>query len=232
MANSRSDHRPPRNGVSPTRRDFLLTAGLLAAGSPFVRGAQRWIEKKPAEWSPADIQTILNRSAWVREAPLEIDAAVTGAGKQTKPRLGYSTEFSIVVRWESGLPLRLARRTATSADEIPDRYVVSVGAVPLAFLGAYAGRKPGEELSKTETAAFLAASTFIQRGEKGAIIRAEKAEWLTSDFSPRVNISFPRGQNPIELRDGDVVVAGHIDTIGFKVRFALKPMVYRGKLEL
>jgi len=157
---------------------------------------------------------------------------VTGAGKQTKPRLGYSTEFSIVVRWESGLPLRLARRTATSADEIPDRYVVSVGAVPLAFLGAYAGRKPGEELSKTETAAFLAASTFIQRGEKGAIIRAEKAEWLTSDFSPRVNISFPRGQNPIELRDADVVVAGHIDTIGFKARFALKPMVYRGKLEL
>src|SRR5262249_9224466 len=183
-------------------------------------------------WTPEDILTILNRSAWVREVPLELPSAESGTTRGTKSGRGSPTQFSVVVRWESGLPVRLARRIATPAGSVPERYVVSVSRLPLASLGAYAGRQHGEELSKSEVAAHLAATAVIEQGGKGMAIRAEKAEWQVSELSQRVNISFPRSQNPIELAEGDVVVAGQMGGLGFKARFALKPMVYREKLEL
>jgi hypothetical protein len=214
------------------RRDFLMAAvGISAVGPSAVRAAQPWLDKHPYDWTPEDILTILNRSAWVREVPLELPPAESGTARPTKSGRGSATQFNVVVRWESGLPVRLARRIVTTGDTVPERYVVSVSRLPLAFLGAYAGRQHGEELSKTEVAAQLTASASIERGGKG-IIRAEKAEWLVSELSQRVNISFPRSQNPIELAEGDVVVAASIGGLGFKARFPLKSMVYREKLEL
>jgi len=215
-----------------TRRNFLTIAA--GASIRFLRAAPaaaKWIDKHPPEWSPGDIQTILNHSAWVREAPLEIDKAGTGSPRKGKAAAAQYTEFTLLVRWESGLPVRLARRMGRRADDVADRYIISVGRVPLSFLGAHAGRKQGEELSQEEVASQLAATALIERGAKG-IVRAENAVWTDSDFSPRVDISFRRSQNPIELADGDITVSGKISGLTFNARFALKPMIYRGYLEL
>jgi hypothetical protein len=191
----------------------------------------RWVEKNPSDWTPEDIQTILTRSAWVREVRLEFDQAEAEPKRTTNAGAGSSSQFSLTVRWESGLPVRLAHRTRTGAGDDPDRYVISIGRPPLSFLGAYAGRRPGEELSKEEVAAKLAASAWIGRAGKG-LIRAENAHGFTSEFSPAVHLSFPRSQNPIELADGEVAVTGRIGTLKFNARFPLKPMVYRERLEL
>jgi hypothetical protein len=210
---------------------MMSAAGVSAVFPTIARAAAQWVEKTPSEWTPEDIQTILTRSAWVREVPLEFDQAEAGPKRKTNAGAGSYSQFSLTVRWESGLPVRLARRTSTSAGDDPDRYVISIGRLPLSFLGAYVGRRPGEELSKEEVAAQLAATAWIGRAGK-SLIRAENAHWFTSEFSPAVHISFPRSQNPIELADGEVAVTGRIGTLKFNARFPLKPMVYRGRLEL
>src|SRR6185369_11579162 len=174
-----------------TRRSLLATAAgvwiVLPRAAP---AAAKWIDKKPLEWSPEDLQTILNHSAWVREAPLEIDKGEAGSPRKKKAGAGHYTQFTLLVRWESGLPVRLARRTGARPDDVPDRYVISVGRVPLPFLGAYAGNRHGEELSRGEVAAQFAATALIERAGKG-LIRAENAQWITSEFSPRVDMLFP-----------------------------------------
>jgi hypothetical protein len=214
-----------------TRRSFLMAAGGIATVFPRSgRAAAKWMAKKTAEWNPDDLQMILNHSAWVSEAPLELDKIKDGSPRKNAGA-GQFTEFTLVVRWESGLPLRLARRTGASPDDVPERYVISVSRIPLPFLGAFAGHRHGEEMSKGEVAAQLAATASIERFGKG-LIRADNAQWITSDFSPRVDISFPRNQNPIGIADGAVTFSARIAAFTFNAHFALKPLVYRGKLEL
>jgi hypothetical protein len=209
----------------------MAAAGAAALGSGALQAGQPWLEKQPAQWTPEDTQAILNRSAWVREVPLEFDPGRPGTMTKKKSSIGHSTDFNIVVRWDSALPVRMAQGLKSAVNDVPERYVVTIGRVPLAFLGSYAGKRPGEEMSKAEVAGHLASSALIERGGKGVTIRAEKAEWIISDLSQRVSILFAR-QNPIELADGEVIVAGRIGALGFKARFPLKPMVYRDKLEL
>jgi hypothetical protein len=214
-----------------TRRTFLKAAGGISIVFPRAgRAAAKWMEKNPAEWNSDDLQMILNHSAWVREAPLELDKTEGGSPRK-KTGAGQFTEFILLVRWESGLPVRQARRTGASPGDVPERYVISVSRIPLPFLGAFAGHRRGEEMGKGEVAAQFAATASIERAGKG-LIRADNAQWITSDFSPRVDISFPRNPSPIGIADGDVTFSARIAAFTFTARFALKPMIYRGKLEL
>jgi hypothetical protein len=209
----------------------MVAAGAAAIGPGVLRAGQPWLEKQPAQWTPEDTQAILNRSAWVREVPLEFDPGKPGTMTKKKSSMGHSTDFNIVVRWDSAFPVRMAQGIKSAAGDVPERYVITIGRIPLAFLGSYAGRRPGEEMSKADVAGHLGDSALIERSAKGMTIRAEKAEWISSDMSQRVSISFAR-QNPIELADGEVIVAGRMGALTFKARFPLKPMVYRDKLEL
>jgi hypothetical protein len=213
--------------MSLNRRRFLLAPFFVPR---LASAAQRWLDRKPAEWTPDDIQTVLNRSAWVREAPLGMDPAEGGRRKQNQggSRL---TEFNILVRWESGLPVRLARRIATLPDSGVDRYEISVSRLPLPFLTAVLGQKAEPAATRREIAAELAKSTLIERPGKGSI-RAATAEWVESDFSPRVSIGFSANERPIDVSEWEVAVVGRIGGLRFRANFPLKPMVYRGKLEL
>jgi hypothetical protein len=213
--------------MSVNRRAFLLVPLSLLRLAP---AAQRWLDRKPAEWTPDDIQTVLNRSAWVREAPLGLDPVDDGRRRQ-KPPVTRLTEFNILVRWESGLPVRLARRTATLPDRGVDRYVISVSRLPLPFLSAVLGLKAEQAAARAQIAAELAKSTSIERPGKDSI-HASAAEWVDSDFSPRVSITFPPNETPIQVSEWEVAVVGHIGSLRFRANFPLKPMVYRGKLEL
>jgi hypothetical protein len=214
-----------------TRRELLLTSLILPR---LTRAAARWLDRKPAEWTPDDIQTVLNRSAWVHEVPFEFsvsDEPTTKKSKQAEGRLSRVTDFTVLVRWESGLPVRLARRTASLPDAGMDHYVVSVSRLPVAFLADASGHHLDQSLIKADIATQLAASTLIERSGKSAI-RAAHAEWLEADFSPRVVVSFPPSQERIELTDWEAIVVGQIGPLTFRAPFPLRPMVYHGKLEL
>src|SRR5215475_5191069 len=133
------------------RRGFLLVPFCLPG---LARAAENWMDRKPAEWTPDDIQIVLNHSAWVREASLGMDPG-DNSGRRKKKPAGRPTQFNILVRWESGLPVRLARKTATLPDAGVDRYVISVNRLPLPFLAAVLGVKPEQASAKDQIAAEL-----------------------------------------------------------------------------
>jgi len=219
-----------------TRRDFLVAStGVVALFRSVGRSAGTWEDRNPPEWTPEDIQIILNHSAWTREVALEITPAAAAPGRATsnqKQGRGVPIEFKALVRWESGLPVRLARRAAP----VPAQYQLSINRLPLTFIEQTSGsgmvhRDQGESVMTPEVAARIAQNSFLQRNGKVPIL-ANHAEWIEADFSPRVVIFFPLGADPISPEDREVSLVSQVGNLGVRARFVLKDMVYRGKLEL
>jgi hypothetical protein len=218
-----------------SRRRFLCAcSGALTLFSGTGHTADEWMSTHPEEWTPADIQAILNRSSWVKGVYPELSPAwlhsrekggkriVAAEGIRDKRTL---TEFTVLVRWESGLPVRLARKSA----DFPAHNVLSISRIPLAFMAAMAGGaqpKDREALCRQ-----MLETSSLQWGGKAAI-PAEHAAWTEADFEPRVVISFPRGAQPLEASDGAVTFASQMGYLLLRVSFPLRKMVYRGKLEL
>ena len=175
-----------RIATSRTRREFLAASLIV----PQVgRAATRWVDKKPAEWTPDDIQTVLNHSAWVREAPLELDPSAAGPANKGKVGTGRMTEFNILVRWESALPIRLARRRTSLPNGGSGNYVISLSRLPVAFFAAALGYPASESANKTEICEYLAKYTLVEHTDKTPL-RVQRTEWLESDFSSRVELVF------------------------------------------
>ena len=97
-----------------TRRDFLTaSSGVMALFPALGHAGEAWANMIPAEWTPEDIHAILNQSPWSREVDLELDPAwaprARARAKSTRRDNRLQTEFRVLVRWESGLPVRLRR---------------------------------------------------------------------------------------------------------------------------
>ena len=210
-----------------SRRDLLIAqAGLPLLFSGGAHAAAEWMTRDPAQWKSEDTEAVLYRSPWVREVPLEIDPAAWGGAKRSNP-----TEYKVLVCWESGLPVRLARHQKVAAAKSEDNYVVSVSRLPMAYLAAASGNLSASAANPAEVAKQLAASSSIERDGK-APLHAVHAEWLYDYFSSRVAITFPRGNQPIRHDDWEVTVRGQASTLRFRARFSVKQMRYLGKLEL
>jgi hypothetical protein len=206
----------------------------------FGHASATWEDRNPWEWTPQDIQTVLNHSAWVREVSLEINPPVETPGhakpKGSRPSRGVQIDFKAVVRWESGLPVRQARKTASLPDKGVGQYVLSVSRLPLEFIEQSSGNgtihhDQGAGLDKTALAERFAKSSSLQRNGKDAI-SANHAEWVDSDFSPRVVIFFPLGEKPIQPEDREVDLVSQVGALVVRAKFSLKEMVYRDRLEL
>ena len=156
--------------------------------------------------------------------------------KSSRPNHGVQSEFKALVRWESGLPVRLARKTATLPDKGVGQYMLSISRLPLEFIEQSSGNgtihhDEGAGLDKTALAERVAKNSSLQRTGKDAI-PANHAEWVESDFSPRVVIFFPLGANPIQPEDREVDLVSQIGALVVRAKFSLKEMVYRDRLEL
>jgi len=215
------------------RRDLLLLySGFVSALPPVAYAGPRWATTNPAEWTPNDIDTVLNRSPWVREVLLAMPDPGPAAGAAPG---SIPSEFRVLVRWESGLPIRLARKSATCQRDSGE-YVLSVSRLPLAFAavlasGGPARRKRSESLNTAEMAARIAAASFLQR-EGHEPIAAARSEWVDADLTSRLMLYFDGGKEPIQLADREVSLASAVGSLTFVARFQLKQMVYRGNLEL
>jgi hypothetical protein len=214
-----------------TRRRFLVYSSGLSTLVPITSFAgETWVDRKPLEWSPQDVQTILNQSPWVKEVKLEMSLAEGDTGNVASLG-GILTEFKVLVRWESGLPVRLARRESPSE---PSEYVLSITRIPVAFvttLSSSGARRPPEGAGNPDIGERIARSTALRTAGKKPI-PATHVERLDVDFAPKYVIGFPRVPEPIELGDREVTFVSQIGPFAIKAKFALKPMVYRGKLEL
>ncbi len=206
--------------LSCTRRVFLGGCSALPF-LPTIFAAERWREKQPRDWTSEDIQAVLNRSAWVREAELEL------AG-------GAATDYTVQVRCESALPVRLARRLPQENTE-SQQYVFSISGLPLPFLATLPDnsglRSMNTVVDKPAIAELAAKGSWLQRPGKDPIA-AVRAIWQESDFVLRLNVYFPIGPAPIRLEDRDLVFSSRFRGVMIRSHFDLKKMIYRGQLAI
>lgn len=202
------------------------------------RAADAWMTTHPEEWTPEDIQAILGRSSWVKGVNPELSPAwlrsLEKNGKPVDAAEGIRdkrtlTEFTVLVRWESGLPVRLARNITSVPPYAAGHYVLSVSRMPIAFMAAMVGGAQSKD--RDALARQMLQSSSLQRPGKSPI-PADHTEWTESDFEPRIMIAFPIGQQPLESSDGVVTFASQMGFLLLRVSFSLRKMVYRGKLEL
>ena len=148
-----------------------------------------------------------------------------------------SSEFTCQVRWESGLPMRLARRLTPGPRVTDDKsYVLSINNLPVAFLADSLGQISGrlgqnEDRVKDNITTQLRESALLQPEGKEPI-HAVRADWVNGNFKSSVMVTFSASEHPIQLSDGQVIFSSQIGVFRLTAAFSLKRMTYRGKLEL
>ncbi len=100
-----------------TRRNLILTgAGVL----PLFAAADFWNRKKPSEWSEKEVQTLLTKSPWAKDASVEFNMqgmeGGPGGGMGGPPDGGMGGTSG----WRHGRPSgRNGRRNAGNARRRP-----------------------------------------------------------------------------------------------------------------
>jgi len=218
-----------------TRRNAILI-GLAApawASSP----KEFWNEKKPAEWTEGEIQQLLTKSPWAKDAnvsyyggpggPMRSERTTTrgGRGGGTGGVPGADTasqlQYRAVVRWESALPIRQATHNE-SMTGVSQNYIIGVsGDVPAA-----AQRGSDEnEMQRQGRLEMLKEFTKLDRHGDPIFLSKVEAQGTGTWFY------FPRLE-PIKPEDKQITFVTKLGPIEIKAKFTLKDMVYRGKLEL
>jgi hypothetical protein len=156
-----------------TRRSFLSASGLLAVFQPSAFPAGSWLDKNPDQWTADDLDKVLNHSEWVRQVMLTYVPSVP-LNKPNRQHEGVerSSDFNCQMRWESGLPMRLARRfTLAPTVTYDESYVLSISNLPVAFLADSLGHISGrlgqnEDGVKDNITTQLRQSALLQREAK------------------------------------------------------------------
>lgn len=234
-----------------TRRALIsifpaVVLGLRAS----ALGADSWLTKNPEEWTEKDTHQILTKSPWAKQVSVEFgDPGDGGFGPRGG---GFGTggpggggppgggppggggpggggdagppEFSILVRWASALPVRLASHNSSVAG---DHYLIFVSGFPM--MG-----NPGRELPEAQAGDLperLKSATSLQRKGKDPI-SAELVQMTGSSDEKGVLFSFPRTPAPIEAADKEVTFVTAMGPIRVRAKFTLREMIYKGRLEL
>ena len=217
-----------------TRRKAILIGSGLApslAAWGFAPG-EFWNDKQPREWAEKDVQRLLTKSPWAKDATVEMDFGGMGGPGMGGPGMGPPgmdgpggpggpPGMNAVVRWESAAPIRDASKTQLQPDPAGS-YVISVsGLAMLSELVGTLGAAGLESMKKT---------TSLQRGGKPAV--APSYITVPFDQSGVLLFYFPSDANPISSEDKQVVFQTKSELFGLKVKFVPKDMLYRGKLAL
>jgi hypothetical protein len=230
--------------VMMTRRTALwLMAGAPLTAAPALAAAPRefWNEKEPSQWSPQEIEQMLNDSPWARRASISlhnsapgfgapglggisrsgrISGATTRGGTTTAPDTDTGkVAFEAVIRWESARPIRAAEKIGVVED--PDAYVLTaVGDFPNS---ASANDDPAE---REQQQAMLREYTKLDRKGDGPIYLER-----TEPTSMGLRFYFSRLE-PITAANKEITFSTKMGPLELKAKFPLKDMTYRGKLEL
>jgi hypothetical protein len=219
-----------------TRREILMLAAVPALCSP---AAEFWNEKKPEDWTEAEIQELLTRSPWAKEGAVSVFGGAGGSllnrngamnrsgnmsssGRQRNSTQTTSSDavdlrYKAIVRWQSALPIR----EALKEKEMPaaaDNYIV-------ALVGDLALADPDEDESQRQSRLdMMKQSTKLEKhGGSIPLTNLETVKKLGTLFY------FPRYER---IKDGQVTFTTRMGPIEVKCKFTVKEMMYHGKLEL
>jgi hypothetical protein len=227
----------------------------LAAAFPAIRVAQAarkefWDTKEPAAWTEEEKQVLLGQSPWalqgsVRLAKVKSHAApppplateMPGArpgnipggvnsvpiGEKPPPvpraEKGPPVEFRVLARWESATPVRLAG--AELPEEIAGAYVIRLRGMPLL-------PPPADNQSLLQA---IKDNTRLLRQDKPGIACSHLLTG-SGNKATELLLFFPRGADPITLRDKTVTLDSPFGPFQLSIRFTLKDMLYKGELAL
>ena len=217
---------------------MLPLAAMPVLATP---AAEFWNTKKPEDWTPEEVQDMLTRSPWAKEASVSVfggsggallnrdgatswEGGMSGSGRQrtrttqTKqsgdaPDLHYRA----ILRWESALPIREALK-AKAAAEFAEFYV-------LALVSDLALADPDADEAQRESRLDMMKQYTKLEKHGGAIALANVAPVNKVGTM----FYFPRSE---PIKDGQVSFTTKLGPVEVKCKFTVKDMMYRGKLEL
>lgn len=231
----------PKN-LKMTRRRALWSLGLaggMAANPAWGFAGEFWDQKQPGEWTKEELDRLMNKSPWAKEASI-VNKAATGPLTTRTPlnRRGggnpsgvsqipeFTGKWQATVRWESALPVREALKTKMTV-ALSENYIINVfGDVPSAAPSA--DDSADERKTKFE---MLQERTRLER--KDDPIELKRVELgPRTPFSPPGTLFYFSRVFPLTLDDKQVTFVTKIGPLELKCKFTLKDMLYHGNLEL
>jgi hypothetical protein len=225
-----------------TRRTAILI-GLTSGFAPAFAPKEFWNEKQPSDWTGEEIELLLNKSPWAKEAAVSYYGGQNGplsstlpgtrsnrssrnASSGTSPSAASPAAWKAIVRWESALPVREALKAAPSPD-VEKFYILNmVGDVPSV------GATPDEDESQ-RAARFETLKQVTKLEHKGdAILLSRVAVAPKSALSLAGTLFYFSRDLALRTKDNQATFSTKLGPIDVKCKFTLKDMVYRGNLEL
>jgi hypothetical protein len=228
-----------------TRRTALLAClagGLYPAHSFAYAPKEFWNEKNPADWTLDEIDLLLNKSPWAKEAQVSYYGGQNGplsnslpgshsrsprnASSGSSPSAMSPAAWKAIIRWESALPIR----EAVKGKPLPDLdkfYILNmVGDVPSV------GATPDED--ETQRAArFEALKQVTKLEHKGdEILLSRVAVAPKSERSLPGTLFYFSRVLALRLEDKQATFSTKLGPLDVKCKFTLRDMTYRGNLEL
>jgi hypothetical protein len=229
-----------------TRRSALriglgLPLGLKGLNPEILSAKEFWNERKPEEWTSAEIKELLAKSPWAKDAEIKDNGQVGSLGSprsvgrrggvasggsqsRTAPSGPPKITWKATVRWQSALPVMESLKGVGPAD-VKDFYVLNVlGNLPSAIP---AENEPADRASLE----YLKESTKLQhKGDEIHLSRVEAAP--ANEMSDAGTYFYFSRMLALMPQDKEATFVTKIGPLDVKCKFTLKDMLYRGNLEL
>jgi hypothetical protein len=217
--------------------------GLLTIPGGAFAAKEFWNERKPEEWTAAEVKELLSKSPWAKDGEIKDNGQVGSLGAPGAPRSAgrpasgsnaprtvtapgspAKISWKAFVRWDSALPVREALKGAVPKN-VKDFYVLNV-------IGNLPGAVPSEdEPADRGSLAYLKDNTKLQhKGDEIHLSRVENAPG--SDLSPAGTFFYFSRMLALMPEDKEVTFVTRVGPLDIKCKFTLKDMLYRGSLEL
>lgn len=219
--------------------------GLGGAAALSAWAKDFWIDKKAAAWTEDEVQQMLNKSPWAKDASIFDSAAhkglstaprTAGAGRRggrtttsgnAAPLPGYPAAWKAIVRWESALPVREAVKASTNKDAEENYILAVIGDIPGVSVPAD-DDGPEERKAKMDN---LIENTRLERRDDPLELQQVKIAPKTPLSAAGTLFYFSRVL-PIVAEDKQVTFVTKVGPLEVKCKFTLRDMLYRGNLEL
>jgi len=226
-----------------TRRSALFMGlGLGAAATGWAKDF--WDDQKPADWTGDEIQHMLTKSPWAKDASIFDSAAHKGVASAPFAGGIYGPEYesptgkslpsvrglkgwSATVRWDSALPVRDALKAAKSADVDKNYIIALVGDIP----GASVPTDDDEPAERERKLEILKESTWLE-GKDGPLELQRVKISPPTPLSPAGTLFYFSRDVPLTPADKQVTFVTKVGPLEVKCKFTLRDMMYHGKLEL
>jgi len=242
----------------------------LGFAAAYAASKDFWNTKEPSEWTSSEVQQLLTKSPWARDADVTnfgrtmtnnrgggmggnrggigglgggmgggVGGGIGGGlggrngngGAQQpddgmgggNPTGGRRVSYQALVRWDSAMPMREALHTEPS-EQLEKYYILNVLSDAPGLGGVSSRDRDDADADRLDRL-----KDFTKLDRKDHPIFLAKAEAAPSGSG--MLFYFPRSE-PISMDDKQMMFMTRIGQVDIKVRFTLKDMTYRGKLEL